>query len=450
MEITAGISAALSNALRIEEIHARHIQELRRLQTIAIPAPARPDAVDVADLKLRSENMSLHDRVTAQESSIAKLHHQARALTKCASRALELLIRSRGSAASSDPEILQLRKCLRKSGVLDPADGNRREEKRSVCVETASKKAEGSVTAQTDNRHTDGGRLPLSQVPANHAKRQKSEKPLQISEFSCYTGVAAFNSKSEVLNSPQELIDSNNCAPVTEDDAQVTSLPIPVDCSHTDENIDELFNDPHVHTYSLAARADAPSEPLVTAPLNQPPSIAQSLQEPAPQLAASDWMSAKPGNLRMNFAAAVTTTAAPSVGARVAWDAPRASDDFAVNAHPGHAAAALVKPALVAYRQITEQLPPTIEKPQNFIQVVRGGARDKLPGHGCKQCDEFYAVLESVLPQGQMPANLCNGSHHAADARISVANIRENASRHRAVYRKQDSPEDYWTTKFKE
>ena len=153
----------------------------------------------------------------------------------------------------------------------------------------------------------------------------------------------------------------------------------------------------------------------------------------------------------MNFATTFATAAASSGCARVAWDATGSvADPAAMDTRVGHDATASAKYTVFAHRQSTEPLPPTVEKPQNFIQVVRGGARDKLPGHGCKQCDAFYAALESALPQGQMPTNKCDGNHHAADARAAVANIRENVSRHRAVFRKQDSPEDYWTTKFKD
>jgi len=160
-------------------------------------------------------------------------------------------------------------------------------------------------------------------------------------------------------------------------------------------------------------------------------------------------MSAQPGDRRLKFTAAIAAPVAAAVGgARVAWDAPCDASDFAADAAAGRGAAVLPRPALVAHRPAAEPLPPTIEKPLNFIQVVRGGARDKLAGHGCKQCDAFYSALESALPPGQVPAIPCDGNHHAADARAAVANLRDNASRHRAVFRKQDSPENYWCTKF--
>lgn len=454
MDIAAGISVALSNALRVEEIHNEHIQELRRLMALAIPASACPNSVHAADLQLRSENKSLHGRVAAQEFSIAKLHHQARALTKCASRALELLIRSRGSSAAGDPEILQLRKCLRKSGVLESADGNHGEGSRVACVESGSKEVQVTAETRTNSHHSDVAKLPLSQVPAHHAKRQRGDKSHQLPEAWCSVGAAAYNSASEVPKAPRELCNINSYSAVNEDDPVVTSLPIPIDCSDADPNVDELFDDPtsvkYVHLH--AAEKEMPSEPLTSAPLIRPPATAQFLTEAAP-VAASHWTSAQPGSHRMKFAAPVAATAAPSGGTRIAWDAPHAPDDFAIKTRSGNEAADLMKFAPVSHRQSTEfqveLLPPTIEKPQNFIQVVRGGARDKLPGHGCKQCDDFYAALESALPQGHMPTNACGG-HHAVDARAAVASIRDNASRHRAAYRKQDSPEDYWTTKFKE
>jgi hypothetical protein len=450
MEIVAGIGAALSNALRIEEYQARHIQELRRLQALANPASAHPDAASVTEVKLRAENTFLQQQVTAQESNIAKLHHQARSLTKCASRALELLIRSRGSSAATDPEILQLRTSLRKSGVLDPGNGDQHGKKRSAYSGAACNEVQGSAMAQPDNHPSDGGRPPLSQVPAHHAKRQKKEKMLQSPEVLCVAGPAAFNPASDVPKSPPELEVSINFGAVAEDDAHVTSLPIPLDCSNNNQHFDELFDDPMLSKpiHSLAAHAEVPPEPQATTSLIRPIGSAKSLIEPAPPV--SHWMSAQPGDRRMKFVAPFTTAAATSGCARVAWDAPHAADDLTVHVRSGHDAVALVKPASVAHRPSTEQLPPTVEKPQNFIQVVRGGARDKLPGHGCKQCDEFYAALESALPQGQLPTNLCNGNHHAVDARAAVASIRDNASRHRAVFRKQDSPEDYWTTKFKD
>ena len=185
MDIAAGIGTALSDALRLQENQTQLIRELRRLQALAIPAPARPLAGDVANSKLHAENASLLQQVAAQELSILKLRHQASALTKCASRSLELLIRSRGSSAATDPEILVLRKCVRKCGVSDPApaDGERNEEKRNLRADAAvaavpCKMVEGSVVAQHDRCLAD--RLPSSQIPAHHAKRQKKRKKCQM------------------------------------------------------------------------------------------------------------------------------------------------------------------------------------------------------------------------------------------------------------------------------
>ena len=163
----------------------------------------------------------------------------------------------------------------------------------------------------------------------------------------------------------------------------------------------------------------------------------------------SHWTSAQPGDHRMKLASNFTAAAMRGC-VRVEWDAPVAADDAAADKRGDQGGAAAAEPASAVPRRICEPLPPAIEKPQNFVEVVRGGARDKLPGHGCKQCDAFYAALESALPHGQVPANLCDGSHHVSDARTTVAGIRDNASRHRAAFRKQDSPEDYWTTKFKD
>ena len=101
MELADGIGAALSNALRIEEIQSLHIQELRRLKSLAVAASARPVAVDAAQSRLQAENASLQLRVAAQESDIGKLRHQARTLKKCASRALELLAAATGSDADA-------------------------------------------------------------------------------------------------------------------------------------------------------------------------------------------------------------------------------------------------------------------------------------------------------------------------------------------------------------
>jgi hypothetical protein len=443
MEIAACIDTALSNALRLEEIHSQHIRELRRLQALAIPAFAPPLVDDAAISKLRADSVSLRQRLTDQESSIVKLRHQAVVLTKCASRALELLVRSRGSSASTDPEILQLKNQLRKSGVLDANNRGRCEGNHVPRPEAApsSDVVEGPIHAQPDNYPQ-----PSSQVPPHHAKRRRKEKEntIQNPQVSCAEGVAPITSASEVPKSAQNAQSSMNFGAVAKDDvAAATSFPILFDDSKIEPSCDELFDDVEFNRPAL--------NPAAVAPVIQLSHAAESLVGPAPRPAVSHWMSAQPGDHRMNFATTLATAAASSGCARVAWDATGSvADPAAMDTRVGHDATASAKYTVFAHRQSTEPLPPTVEKPQNFIQVVRGGARDKLPGHGCKQCDAFYAALESALPQGQMPTNKCDGNHHAADARAAVANIRENVSRHRAVFRKQDSPEDYWTTKFKD
>jgi hypothetical protein len=453
MEIAACIDTALSNALRLEEIHSQHIQELRRLQALATPAFAPPPVDDAAISKLRADNVSLLQRLTDQESGIVKLRHQAVVLTKCASRALELLVRSRGSSASTDPEILQLKNQLRKSGVSDANNRDRSEEKRVPRPEAApsSKTVEGPIHAQPDNFPQ-----PSSQVPPHHAKRRRKETEYttQNPQVSCAEGVANITSASEVPKSAQDAQSSMNFGSVAKDDvAAATSFPILFDDSKAEPSCDELFDDAEFNRPAqlpVEALKKVTLKPSAVAPVIRLSDAAESLAGPALRPAVSHWMSAQPGDHRMNFATTFATAAASSGCARVAWDATGSVADPALDTRVGHDAAASAKYTVFAHRQSTEPLPPTVEKPQNFIQVVRGGARDKLPGHGCKQCDAFYAALESALPQGQMPTNKCDGNHHAADARAAVANIRENVSRHRAVFRKQDSPEDYWTTKFKD
>jgi hypothetical protein len=447
MDIAAGIGTALSDALRLQENQTQLIRELRRLQALATPAPALPLAADAANSKLHAENASLLQQVAAQELSILKLRHQASALTKCASRSLELLIRSRGSAATTDPEILLLRKCLRKSGVSDPADSERNEEKRNIRAEAAvaavpCKMVEGSVVAQRDRCLAD--RLPASQIPAHHAKRQKSEKMPNAHDVSRACGGTALNVDSEVPKSSQEAETSFNFGAVVGDDEQVTSLPIALeDGIKASPSCDELFDDPMFNKPALAIASDA------SAPLPRPSDASRSLTGQPLLPSVSHWTSAQPGDLRLKLASNFSAAAVRGC-VRVEWDAPVAADDAAADRRGDQDGAAPAKPASAVHRRGCEPLPPAIEKPQNFVQVVRGGARDKLPGHGCKQCDAFYAALESALPHGQVPANLCDGSHHVSDARTTVAGIRDNASRHRAAFRKQDSPEDYWTTKFKD
>jgi hypothetical protein len=457
MDIAAGIGTALSNALRVDEIQTQLIQELRRLQALAIPVPARSFAGDAANSKLHAENASLLQHVAAQELSILKLRHQACALTKCASRSLELLIRSRGSSATTDSEILLLRKCLRKSAVSDPADSERNEEKRGLRAGAAAAAAvpcnmvQVSVVAQHEKCLAD--RLPSSQIPAHHAKRQKSEKLPNAHDISRAHESTALNQASEVPKSSQEAEMSINFGTVVDDAAQATSLPIDLDHGiKASPTCDELFDDPMigVPALTIAPDAEVPPKPSVSAPQIQPSDPARPLTGPPLHTSVSHWTSAHPGDHRAKFASNFTT--APVRGcARVEWDAPIAADDAAADERAGQdAVAPAAKRASAIHRRSSEPLPPAIEKPQNFVQVVRGGARDKLPGHGCKQCDAFYAALESALPNGQLPANMCDGSHHVSDARTTVAGIRDNASRHRAAFRKQDSPEDYWTTKFKD
>ena len=452
MEITACIGTAVLNALRLEEIQSQHILELQRLQALANSAFAHPLVDDVAYSKVCAENASLRQRAADQESGTERLRHQARVLTKCASRALELLVRSRGISATTDPEILQLRKDLRKSGVFDAASSDHREDKQGSRTEVASapvcKKVKGSLITQSDNHAP-----PSSQVPAHHAKRQRSENPHLKHQISCASGISALISASEAPKSPQEMENSINLGAGIEDDAHATSFPIVLDDSKNDRSCDELFDDVVFNkpVQLMAAHKEAPLELVTLAPAIRPSDASRALASSSLQPAVSHWTAAQPGDRHMKFSAAFATTAAPGGCARVSWDAPNAVSDgaFGTGAGTGQDVVS-VKQSLLPQRQVTEPLPPTVEKPQNFIQVVRGGARDKLPGHGCKQCDAFYAALESALPQGQVPTNLCDGSHHAVDARSAVANIRENASRHRAAFRKQDSPEGYWTTKFKD
>ena len=453
MELADGIGAALSNALRIDEIQSLHIQELRRLKSLAVAASARPVAVDAAQSRLQAENASLQLRVAAQESDIGKLRHQARTLKKCASRALELLIRSRGSAAASDLDIIQLKRSLRKYGASEPGDSDHGGEKLPGAPDAApifaSKLIEDAVAAQQDVSRGVGDRRSPSHVPPRHAKRQKSEKASPVSAAAGITHAAVL----QLPTSPEQSELSVNFGAAVEDDVHVTSLPITLDDSKNGENCDELFDDHVFNGRAQPPAADAviPPKLPVAAPVTHPTTAVRCDADPALKPLDSHWMSAQPGDRRMKFAAAVAAPAATSAVARVAWDAPCAADDFAGDAAANRGAAASLRPAPVVLRPTTNPvlLPPTVEKPQNFIQVVRGGARDKLPGHGCKQCDTFYAVLEDALPPGQALPNACDGSHHA-DARAAVANLRDNASRHRAAFRKQDSPEDYWSTKFRD
>jgi hypothetical protein len=443
MEIAAGIGVALSNALQIEEIQKHHIQELKRLQALAATVPARCMDDDESHSNLRAENAHLKQLRAEQHASILKLHQQARTLTKCASRALELLIRSRGSSAANDPEILQLRKCLRKCGVAELSGGNRSDGTFGLHTESsptlANETLKSLVSDKASKSITNGGDRVQSQVPAHHAKRRKSESKipnLEVADTDC-GNVMAFASD---LRHSKESGSVRNVGSVAENDKLVTSLPIPLD------DADDLFDDPisKPHVQQHLDRAEVRIDLNAANPATLPPALARSDLCPTKPNQVCHRMPAQPCDNRMKFAVAST-----SGGARVDWDATNTSDDFVVDPQESKAAEASLRPPSAVRHQITE-LPPAIEKPQNFIQVVRGGARDKLPGHGCKQCDAFYSALESALPPGQHATNLCDGSRHGHDARIAVANIRDNASRHRAIFRKQDSPEDYWTTKFKD
>merc|ERR1712013_280863 len=59
-----------------------------------------------------------------------------------------------------------------------------------------------------------------------------------------------------------------------------------------------------------------------------------------------------------------------------------------------------------------------------YIEVVRGRARESLPAHECAQCEKFYALNEGLA--------------------MSRAKLCDCVSRHRAKFKQPQTPEHFW------
>ena len=66
-----------------------------------------------------------------------------------------------------------------------------------------------------------------------------------------------------------------------------------------------------------------------------------------------------------------------------------------------------------------------------YKEVVRGKAREALPGHDCPQCQAFW---EAVGEDAKI----------LADAGIKMGDLCKEHSRHRARFKAPETPENYW------